>query len=113
MRTALALLLVACKGQSTAPPVTSSAPPTPAASSTPLPSATAAPSAAAGGSGVTAFGFDKDPAGPPAGFRSGRTGQGREGKWVVRPESDAPSAPNVVAQMDADTTDYRFPVLFA
>ncbi len=48
----------------------------------------------------------------PASFQFGRTGGGREGKWVVRPEKDAPSGPNVLAQIDADTTDYRFPVAF-
>jgi hypothetical protein len=37
--------------------------------------------------------FDSDAAGkPPAGFSFGRTGKGAEGQWVVRAESDAPSA---------------------
>jgi hypothetical protein len=31
----------------------------------------------------------------------------------VRAEADAPSAPNVLAQTDADPTDYRFPVAVA
>lgn len=47
---------------------------------------------------------------PPAGFVFGRTGSGQPGRWVVRSEPSAPSAPNVLAQLDTDSTDYRFPV---
>lgn len=62
---------------------------------------------------TTAWSFDSDkPETPPAGFAFGRTGSGREGRWVVRAEKDAPSAPNVLAQVDGDATDYRFPVAF-
>ena len=58
--------------------------------------------------------FDSDkPETPPSGFAFGRTGGGRSGRWVVRAENDAPSAPNVLAQVDADATDYRFPVAFS
>lgn len=32
------------------------------------------------------------------------------GRWVVRTAPDAPSPPNVLAQVDDDATDYRFPV---
>ena len=46
----------------------------------------------------------------PPGFMFSRTGNGSPGQWLVRAEADAPSPPNVVAQMDADPTDYRFPV---
>ncbi len=57
--------------------------------------------------------FDSDVAGaPPAGFSFGRTGKGAEGQWVVRAENDAPSKPNVLAQVSTDDTDYRFPVAF-
>ena len=57
--------------------------------------------------------FDSDkPEMAPAGFAFGRTGGGREGRWVVRAEKDAPSAPNVLAQVDTDATEYRFPVAF-
>ncbi len=57
--------------------------------------------------------FDSDPAGrPPSGFSFGRTGQGVEGQWVVRAENDAPSKPNVLAQVSMDSTDYRFPIAF-
>src|SRR6266540_7571213 len=77
------------------------------------------PIAAVSGSGEspapssTTWNFDSDkPEMPPAGFAFGRTGSGREGHWVVRTEKDAPSAPNVLAQIDTDATDYRFPVAF-
>jgi hypothetical protein len=40
----------------------------------------------------------------------GRTGQGKEGRWMVVAAADAPSKSNVLAQLDADPTDYRFPV---
>src|SRR5512139_2574886 len=38
------------------------------------------------------------------------TGRGRPGLWRVVADSTAPSAPNVLAQTDADSTGYRFPV---
>ncbi len=61
-----------------------------------------------------AIGFDHDTAGKaPASFSFGRTGGGAPGRWVVRTESDAPSPPNVLAQLDADPTDYRFPIAVA
>jgi hypothetical protein len=60
------------------------------------------------------FNFDADRAGAaPAGFSFGRTGSGAVGRWITRAEADAPSKPNVLAQMDADATDYRFPVAVA
>jgi YVTN family beta-propeller protein len=62
-------------------------------------------------SGARAWSFDGDPAGqPPDGFAFGRTGNGKEGVWVVRSEPGAPSGGNVLAQTDADPTDYRFPL---
>src|SRR5215471_3797120 len=58
--------------------------------------------------------FDSDQANQsPPGFSFGRTGSGAQGRWVVKAENDAPSSPNVLAQLDADTTDYRFPVAVA
>ncbi len=58
--------------------------------------------------------FDADPAeAPPAGFSLARTGGGGQGRWIVKSEKDAPSAPNVLAQVDTDDTDYRFPVAVA
>ncbi len=63
---------------------------------------------------ATTWSFDADQADrPPAGFRFGRTGQGKDGKWVVLAVKDAPSGGNVLAQTDADPTDYRFPVAVA
>lgn len=49
----------------------------------------------------------------PSGFSFGRTGSGAQGRWIVRTEVDAPSRPNVLAQLDADDTDARFPVAVA
>src|SRR3954467_1774211 len=46
---------------------------------------------------------------PPAGFSFGKTGQGRTGKWVVREDAGK----RVLAQIDTDATDYRFPVAVA
>src|SRR3989475_5236794 len=58
--------------------------------------------------------FDSLPPGqPPAGFSFGRTGRGRVGHWIVQSAPDAPSPPNVLAQVDSDRTDYRFPVAAA
>jgi hypothetical protein len=55
--------------------------------------------------------FDADvPGAPPPGFELGRTGSGRLGQWRVVAAADAPSRPNVLVQLDADETDYRFPV---
>jgi hypothetical protein len=62
----------------------------------------------------TAFGFDSDPTGkPPTHFSFGLTGSGREGRWIVQAAADAPSKPNALAQLDADATDYRFPIAVA
>jgi hypothetical protein len=58
--------------------------------------------------------FDADPVNaPPPGFSFGRTGKGKPGRWVVQAEKDAPSGENVLAQLDTDPTDYRFPVAVA
>jgi hypothetical protein len=68
--------------------------------------------ALAEGNAVT-LNFDGDAAGqPPKGFEFGRTGQGAQGRWVVQSAPDAPSPPNVLAQLDSDNTDFRFPVAF-
>jgi len=62
---------------------------------------------------ATAFTFDSETADQaPKGFEFGLTGNGAPGKWVVSAEKDSPSAPNVLAQLDTDDTDYRFPVAF-
>lgn len=55
--------------------------------------------------------FDQDEAGKsPKGFSFGLTGQGKPGVWVVKKDAEAPSAPNVLAQTDADPVSYRFPL---
>src|SRR6202162_24739 len=60
--------------------------------------------------GPKTFSLDSDPvASPPAGFEFARTGQGAEGKWVVRADPDKPTN-HVLVQESADPTDYRFPL---
>ena len=55
--------------------------------------------------------FDQDGSDrPPPGFSFARTGTGPLGRWVVRSEPGAPSGANVLAQLDTDDTDDRFPV---
>lgn len=55
--------------------------------------------------------FDKGEAEKaPKGFIFGLTGKGKPGIWVVRENPAAPSAPNVLAQTDADPVSYRFPL---
>jgi hypothetical protein len=55
--------------------------------------------------------FDDNPLNTaPPGFSFGRTGEGRVGRWVVHADVGAPSGANVLAQLDDDKTDDRFPV---
>lgn len=55
--------------------------------------------------------FNKDNAGgPPQGFSTALTGQGKPGVWVVTKDDASPNQGNVLAQTDADATSYRFPV---
>lgn len=73
--------------------------------------AAAAPEPATNASTSNVLGFDADPADqPPRGMTFARTGDGAMGNWLVRAEADAPSPPNVLAQLDADATDMRFPI---
>jgi hypothetical protein len=46
----------------------------------------------------------------PSGFSTALTGRGRAGKWIVMKDPASPNQGNVLAQTDADRTDYRFPV---
>ncbi len=63
---------------------------------------------------TTTWSFDADKAdAAPPGFSFARTGDGPAGKWVVKAVKDAPSGSNVLAQLDPDTTDFRFPVAVA
>jgi len=67
---------------------------------------------AAAGNGPTVFDFEgATPGAVPAGFSPALSGQGRPGVWHVLKDPDAPAGPQVVAQTDADRTNYRFPVL--
>jgi len=55
--------------------------------------------------------FDGDEVGKsPKGFVLGLTGKGKPGVWVVQKDLTAPSAPNVLAQTNADPVSYRFPL---
>lgn len=70
--------------------------------------------ARAQGSGAKTWDFQSDALNaPPAGFSFGRTGQGREGKWVVIQDPTAPFGDHVLAQLDQDDTDHRLPVAVA
>jgi hypothetical protein len=60
---------------------------------------------------VVTIDFNGDKAGqPPSGFSTALTGRGQPGKWVVMKDDASPDRGNVLAQTDADATDYRFPV---
>jgi hypothetical protein len=55
--------------------------------------------------------FNKDKAGePPKGFSTALTGHGKAGVWVVMKDDASPVQGKVLAQTDADATDYRFPL---
>ena len=67
--------------------------------------------AAGGDVPAQTFAFDDQKAGePPKGMTCSLTGNGRPGAWSVVADKAAPSAPNVLAQTDQDSTSYRFPV---
>jgi hypothetical protein len=127
MLIATVLIIVACK--ETSAPIAGpartiadsaevpSGPPAASAIPAPAPSAGAGASVTPGQAATPSetptktWNFDADNVGaPPTGFSFGRTGQGREGRWVVLAATDAPSQPNVLVQSEADSTDYRFPV---
>jgi len=57
------------------------------------------------------YNFDNDVVDKqPAKFHSALTGGGGKVDWVVKADASAPSQPNVLAQISADKTDYRFPL---
>jgi hypothetical protein len=67
--------------------------------------------AAAFSAQVVNIDFNNDkPGQPPSGFSPALTGRGQPGKWVVTKDDASPDRGNVLAQIDADKTDYRFPV---
>lgn len=58
--------------------------------------------------------FESDSIGQsPTGFIFGRTGSGRVGRWLVTADKDSPSGSRVLAQLDSDSTSYRFPLAVA
>ncbi|HET9839455.1 MAG TPA: family 16 glycoside hydrolase [Candidatus Angelobacter sp.] len=60
------------------------------------------------------YNFDSDTPGQlPAKFHQSLTGGGGAVKWIVQQDDTAPSKPNVLAQVSADQTDYRFPLAIA
>ncbi len=60
---------------------------------------------------TTTIDFNNDIVGQaPGGFSTALTGRGKPGKWVVMKDPSSPNQGNVLAQTDADRTDYRFPV---
>jgi hypothetical protein len=62
----------------------------------------------------TAWSFDADrPGEPPTGFAFGLTGSGPRGRWEIMADPGAPSRGHVLAQLDADDTDFRFPIAVA
>ena len=109
-------VLFGCKESGPAPADT--APPLAMATTTSAGAASTTPATSAVSTATTAasvpptsWRFDTDRTNaPPAGFSFGVTGGGKEGRWVVIAAPDAPSSPNVLAQLDADPTDSRFPV---
>ena len=62
--------------------------------------------------GSLQFGFDDDAIGAvPDGFTPVHSGRGAEGVWRVVEAPDAPSGRQAVAQIDADRTGSRYPLL--
>ena len=62
--------------------------------------------------GAETIRFDSAPPGSlPAGWTVAMTHAGEAPKWEIRHDSSAPSKPNVLAQLSADRTDARFPMV--
>ena len=113
----LAAVIVACKGASTGTPEASAPPKTePPPTAVPATSSLTAspPAGSPGDTAARTFAFDADAGDkPPAGFAFGRTGSGAPGRWIVKSEAGSPSGANVLAQLDADATSFRFPIAVA
>jgi hypothetical protein len=78
----------------------------------PAPPETPAPPQQAGREFV--YAFDNDSAGKIAArFHGALTGSGANSEWLVKADPTAPTQPNVLAQISADDTDYRFPLVIA
>jgi hypothetical protein len=55
--------------------------------------------------------FEKDDVGQaPKGFSIAQTGGGDKPKWVIKQDPDAPKGKRVLAQVDPDPTDDRYPL---
>jgi hypothetical protein len=68
--------------------------------------------AAEGPTAETVYSFEDDAVGrPPAGFTEALTAGGGPVKWQVIEQNDAPSGKRVVAQLSADATNTRYPLL--
>lgn len=117
---ALALACFECNNSSSSVPANTAVPGTPApiesraagappSASSRLAGGSEARSTKAAGSWVRAFDDDRA-GGPPIGFSFGRTGKGAPGRWIVQPDPSTPAAGNVLAQLDEDDTNFRFPV---
>jgi hypothetical protein len=66
------------------------------------------PARCAEGSNTISYAFETDSAEhPPKGFTFSKLGNGASGRWLVRAEKDAPSKPNVLAQVDTDKDSDR------
>jgi hypothetical protein len=60
---------------------------------------------------TTTINFESDKVGAaPKKLTTALTGQGKAGVWVVMKDDASPDQGNVLAQTDADATDYRFPL---
>jgi hypothetical protein len=61
----------------------------------------------------TTWTFDGATNAPPAGWAFTRTGDGRTGRWALMEDKTVAPPATVLAQLDTDETDYRFPVAVA
>ena len=118
----LLMFTSACNGPHAQVPATSSSATPGAVLATPSPaSAVALPQPSASSvapvavmAGPHTWSFDDVAADvPPPGFSFGRTGRGKAGRWNVHADSGAPSGAHVLAQLDPDDTDCRFPIAVA
>ena len=111
------LVLGACKGSpsNTSPPAVSASPAETSATTQSPPSdvieaSPKSPTTAPGDNTyIRAFDEDAVDTTPPE-FSFGRTGSGAPGRWIVKAAAGAPSGANVLAQLDADDTNFRFPI---
>jgi hypothetical protein len=70
--------------------------------------------AASGGAMKWQWNFETGTANqPPTGFTFSLTGSGRQGSWIIQKDDQAPSGNYVLAQLDTDNTNYRFPIAVA